>query len=505
MKLSNYCSFNFRPLVILAVTIMAGILCGAYLWNVSYVIWIAVGTLAVVCCVAMFKNKSVLALIAVGTLLGIISCSIFMTTLNKTTSYTNATVSCKVVEIEDYNDTDYTYAYWVDNITIDSDNLNKSGLLYTNTKVELFSTVTIIGNAEKFIPDILSSYDASSYQNGLRYSIYTTTYLYQSDPDPTNLESILYDVKETIILYLGADSGSLVLSILLGDKSYMSESLSSTLSITGLSHIMSISGLHVSFVIAIVYFLLKKFRLNNIFSLVITMIALIFYGYITDFPISLIRATTMYFIASLANICSFRYDMLNGIALTAILLLLCSPITLFNISFQLSFTAILGICLFYRSIYAFLNKFNKYDGKFLRFIFASISLSLSANILIFPVIIHYFGYFGSYFLLANLLIVSTVSLLFALLWLFIAIMLIAPILTPLIIFTRYIAQFIVNLSNIIANLPLASLSFQSMGILSLVYIPTLCLLSEVNGAIRMYKMRLGFCVLCISTIISLII
>ncbi|MFI3228742.1 MAG: ComEC/Rec2 family competence protein [Bacillota bacterium] len=503
--MNKYFALNFRPLVIIATALMLGLFLGAYIWDAPFWILGIVVAFSFIIAFCVAKKRTSLTILFAGFIVGLSAMSIFMSVTDSKPDYYDATISCKVISIEEYNDSDYTYAYFVDDITVDDTALNKSGLIYIDTAVELYSTVTISGYALHFTPEPLSGYDALDYQDGIRYTIYTSTFVSATVPNPTKLESTLSSIKDTIIMYMGTDSGALGISILFGDRTYLSDTLESAFSTAGVSHIMCVSGLHVSFVIAMAFVFLKKFKLHNVVSLIIMMLLLYFYGVITDFPVSLIRAMIMYFILSVSTIVGMRYDMLNSIALTAIVMLIVSPITLFNVSFQLSFVAILGISLFFNTFNRWFARFNGKGSRFIYTILSSISLSLSANILVFPLIIHYFGYFGTYFILANLVIVPIVSLVFTIMWVLIALVLIAPVLTPLMIFARYFAQLIVNLSTIIASLPGASLSFQSMGALTFVYLPTVCLLSDVNCAKTTYKLRFGLGILLVSTIISLII
>ena len=214
-------------------------------------------------------------------------------------------------------------------------------------------------------------------------------------------------------------------ALLLGDGSLITSEQKNIFSSANLSHILAISGMHVSYVILGISFLLKK--ISNRKRKYFLIILLFIYASITGGAPSILRAAIMSVLAIIASLIYRKPDTLNNISISAFLILLFNPYYLFNLGFQLSFLGTLGIVLFNTRINFMMNKYVKYiikhlDNKKSKFfeiiknkvifkITSLISVSISANILIFPVLIYNFNKISFIFLFSNLLVTPILGLL----------------------------------------------------------------------------------------------
>jgi len=139
------------------------------------------------------------------------------------------------------------------------------------------------------------------------------------------------------------ESVPLVSSILLGDREKVPEDLMDGFLKTGTMHFLAISGLHVGLLVVSLHCLLKLFRLNRRYLAMIIIMIVFFYAAITGMKPPILRAgimVTMYYGAFIIN---RRWNLPNSIAAAVFIILLINPSDLFNVGFQLSVLAVLGI------------------------------------------------------------------------------------------------------------------------------------------------------------------
>lgn len=132
-------------------------------------------------------------------------------------------------------------------------------------------------------------------------------------------------------------------AMVLGDNTELDKDVKELYSLSGISHIMSISGLHISLIGMGLYKLLRKkmrYVSSATISLGIMAMFLIFIGN----PISATRAVIMFFVHIFADLFGRKYDVLSALSLSAILILMDNPYYILNASFQLSFIAIIAVC-----------------------------------------------------------------------------------------------------------------------------------------------------------------
>ena len=145
----------------------------------------------------------------------------------------------------------------------------------------------------------------------------------------------------------------------------------------GVAHVLAVSGLHMGIIYAAFNFLFSKFRFSNIFSFIIGSLTFVFYSIMAGLSPSVIRAAIMIMVFMLAKIVGRENDSLNTLCLSSTILLLLNPLTLFSVSFQLSYSAVLGIILFFD----YFRDLLKILPKYLR---DSIAVIMSAQLTVAP-------------------------------------------------------------------------------------------------------------------------
>lgn len=241
--------------------------------------------------------------------------------------------------------------------------------------------------------------------------------------------------KKVIGLYqrLGFQGDNLaVLSALtVGDKENLSEDILETYSIAGASHVLALSGLHIGFLHALLFFLLsrlwKRWAFFKPFGLIVIILPLWAFAFFTGLSSSVVRAVMMCSLASISLLQSGKSLTLNTLAVTAFLMLLYNPLWLFNVGFQLSFTAVGAIVLIQPKLYALFTIRQREAAKkntlilpklyapftilhrLLRYAWGLLTVSVAAQIGTAPLVIFYFHRFSTHFLLTNLWVIPLVT------------------------------------------------------------------------------------------------
>ena len=215
-------------------------------------------------------------------------------------------------------------------------------------------------------------------------------------------------------LYRSADgqTAGFLAALLLGDKSGLSYSLRNTLSVAGLSHVVAVSGLHVSILFALLLFLTGNRRWPTV---LLGLPVLVLFAALAGFSPSVSRACLMEGLLLLALLLRKEYDPPSALAFAALVLLLLNPMVIASISFQLSFGAVAGIFLVSGRISRALSGGSKKKGalrRLRRFLAGSVGVSAGACLFTTPLIAYYFGVVSLLGFAVNILCLWAVSLAF---------------------------------------------------------------------------------------------
>ena len=201
----------------------------------------------------------------------------------------------------------------------------------------------------------------------------------------------------------------IILAMMLGLKKDLEKEIQDIYLTTGVIHVLAVSGLHVGIIFFMINFILGIFfkrRPRHFAKLFLTLLFLWIYAGLTGFSPSVLRATLMCSIMLLCNFFSTQNQIQSSISISALLLLLLDPQLIYNLGFQLSYSAVIGIVLFQQKIKSLFNVKNK----FIKYFWEISSVTLSAQIFTLPLILFYFQKFPTYFILSNLVIIPMSSI-----------------------------------------------------------------------------------------------
>lgn len=237
-----------------------------------------------------------------------------------------------------------------------------------------------------------------------------------TDVDKLPLSVRLLKWREVAVAQLSEHLQGSVLGIVaamaLGDKSYLDGATRALFSDTGTSHILALSGLHLSILCGFLMLVLTGWAHRQSWTyrvlMLLGLVAIWLFVGLAGAPISLVRAATMLSVMQLCRLCYRESSSFNNLALAAMCILLVSPQALFDLGFQLSFAAVAGILLMTKLRRSFSRKRTIYEVVERRwwqraadFLVDWMWVSLAAQLATLPLVAYYFKQVPVYGLLAN--------------------------------------------------------------------------------------------------------
>lgn len=221
---------------------------------------------------------------------------------------------------------------------------------------------------------------------------------------------------------------SLFIGIVFGDRSMIDEETVQNFNASSLSHILAVSGMHFTFLISGVIILLKDF-LGRKKTYILGIVVILLYMVITGFSASIFRAGIMGILMLISKLIYRKNDIWTSISISLLFMIIYNPFLIFDIGLQLSYCAMIGILFFQKMIYKYLIKKilkikklryhpQKWIMTFISKILEYISVTISAQILILPIMIYNFHSISVYFLFSNLLASFITEPLFIISWIF---------------------------------------------------------------------------------------
>lgn len=269
----------------------------------------------------------------------------------------------------------------------------------------------------------------------------------------------LRDILGTRIEDIFRGRSPFIKALIYGERSEIDLSTSDTMSKTGTSHLIAISGFHIGIIAGFLGILLKKINCwaRYIFIFFFIWIYVIFTG---GRPSS-IRAGAFYTFLILSVIFNEDYDILSSGFIIASVLLLINPYIIYDIGFQLSFMAILSIGLFYNPIK---NRAEKIKNPIIKKIAKLGGLTISAQLLTLPLTYYHFGRISLISLISNLISIPLIGVLYPVLIftiLFNNIAFIGPICKGV---SVALMDFFININTMLSNIPMSYIDFQESSI-----------------------------------------
>ncbi len=247
-----------------------------------------------------------------------------------------------------------------------------------------------------------------------------------------------YGIREIIINNTTPNSASILLGLLVGDKSFIEKQTLDSFTNAGIGHIFAVSGLHIGFLAVFVLFILEKIGIRPYGRCILVSIILLLYCGICGWSLSSIRALIMATVLSLSNATGKKYDILNSLLISVILILFIMPESVFDYGFLLSVSAVGGIALYSSQINRALSK-NVYEK-----LSRPLSVSVSAYLGTLPIVLRLSSSASIITILINVLVLPLISAVFYF-------SLVAVILVACFSNLSFLVGFVGNLVELIVN------------------------------------------------------
>lgn len=199
-------------------------------------------------------------------------------------------------------------------------------------------------------------------------------------------------IKSTVSRLIPGERGALATALLIGDKSDLPKSVSDAFSSAGISHLIAVSGLHLSVWCLFILKIFDVFRLRRRVGAVISAAFVVIFMAVSGFTYSVMRAGFMMLVMLLGTLVSRQSDSLNSLGIALVILCFVNPYCVMSLGLRLSFLSTLGIIVGYGNLKFPLNPYiarvrNKYARRVCEFLFGSVRSSVLACAFTLPIMI----------------------------------------------------------------------------------------------------------------------
>ncbi len=476
--------FNYRPLCIILAFLVIGSLFAYYITrNVIVTIIISIIILTISLVISILKRKIKYILVPLFSfVLGLSAFYIVEYNYNQGINYSPNKITARIYNFDKSHD-GYIEVL-VDNCIFDNDKNNDRMVIQIYDKDNLFTNLDL-GSVISFIPDKfehLSLYNNRDIPNcyyvnkNIKYysnTNYNTINIIRQDL--TFAEKIKEYIKSNLSDGLSNENVEIAYSALFGDKASLSDSQYSAYKLSGVAHLLAVSGLHVGIIAGILYKILDLLKVKRWGRVLIVALILLLYMYICGFSVSVVRATIMTLTLLIAPLVFRQYDALSATALAGIIVFFINPMCVFDISTLMSFSCVFGIILLFRPLAKMLS-----HSKMPKSLIDSLAISIATMISLMMVMAYFFNTLNLISIIANILLIPLFSVSFSIVFVLSILSLIFPLITHLLFVINPIFDFINLLAAILGNMPISNLStidFKYIGII--VYFIILLVLSRI--------------------------
>ena len=273
------------------------------------------------------------------------------------------------------------------------------------------------------------------------------------------------------------DAEHVVAAMVLGDKTVLDRDTRDRFSVSGASHLLALSGLHLGIIYAVLLALFVRYPWRNVVGQACTLTVVWLYVLLVGMPPSVVRAgvmITMYAAFMLMGQGQLSYNAL-GVGATAMMLV--NPWCLWDVGFQMSYMAVLAITVVYRPVVNVVRAEWRRRHRIWGWAWSVFVISMAAQLGVAPLVMYYFGRFSCYFLLSNFVAVPLATALIYLALAFLVLSWVPFVSTVLSAALAFVAMLLDRAVTMLAALPGASV--EGIGIslvqLFLIYVFLACM------------------------------
>lgn len=455
-----------RPFCIATIGAILGIIIGLYLNSIVLFVVLALGLIVIL--IKQFSKKAIIIFLIFSCIFTIYTNYLENKYSDINSKYKDKKTTFEAIVISDKESKEYKDVYEVQIIKPEKFkiilNIKHSGepiLLEYGDKIKF--------TASYEEPSTSRNYGGFSYMQYLKTKGITGSANikpYQVEVIGKNgifvVNKIIHDIKKVAISkikeILPEDTANLCTGIALGEISDLSEEIKEDFTKSNLLHMLAISGANISYMLGGIIVVVERFKIHKRWSKVFLIIFLIFFMELVGFSSSVARACIMAIFQLLAGLLFKKSDIYQNLAISSLIILAINPYLLLDIGFQLSFGGTIGIVIFAKKL---LNN-SKSEDRIVKKVIYSIKeicmVTLSANLLIIPIMMLHFNTVSLTFLISNIVAsqIVEISLMMSMV-LILAVFIFKPIAILISIFLNPFLQLILILAKFFGNLPFSQI------------------------------------------------
>jgi competence protein ComEC len=495
---------------------------GCFLYSIKLISVYILLPAFVLSCLLAFSNRHskslvIIAILIIAVIFGALEYHIAAARQSSILQFKGKTVTIAGIAAEDPIPTEYGYKLLLKNVNYIENNkiykciekvqvyIGKDDKLQFGDHVKLLAEIDSVAKLRNF-----GDFDYEKYYKSK--GIYVKAYAIEITKLASNkggfFASLLHycnqKVKNTVFSALPQTEAALLYGILTGSKSDIDQEVMQVFSQTGLAHILSVSGLHIGFLVLLLSYLLNPLKLNKQIHSLIVFLIVLFYVLIIGAPVPAVRALFMLAVMLLGKAVGKEYDLNASASFAALLLLVYNPLLIHDPSFIISFSCIYSICFLHKPI----NKAMSFLPTWIR---SSLTLSIAVWIGITPILISYFNYISLINIILN---VIAVPIAFLITLAGFAAVVIGLLLPTVAIFVFAASYYLIRLLYFISEksllLPFAGINIPSLGwyLYLIYYIGMLTLVEDFwkykSTEFKRNYIAAGVVAICIVIIINII-
>ena len=267
-------------------------------------------------------------------------------------------------------------------------------------------------------------------------------------------------IREIISDFIDGDTGQLIVAVITGDRSGISDETYSLIKRSGVAHMIVVSGMHLSIVCTAIMWTLRRVLPNNILQGVVMLAVVVFIMLLCGFTKSVFRAGITYIILTMALFLKRDGDSLCALSLTVIIVMLVNPFAAYSISFELTVCATYGI-LVLAPILA--NKINGLlhteNNSFIKGIIEVICVTVSSNIMTLPIVLYVYEWVSAVSLFTNIFINYSVSAMLVVAIIAVLVGKIQFLAYPAFLIAGLLSKYSLSVIEYLGRLPFATINF----------------------------------------------
>lgn len=349
----------------------------------------------------------------------------------------------------------------IGDVVLEGRSLNGS-ILVTDINVSVGDYIGFAGKLNTF--QISDTYQLHRIAKGVYYEMDVSFYQNEFTSYRSPRNTIVSYIKDAFIKTTDNDTANYLMSIMFGESEYLDYDIKTDFTAIGVAHVFAVSGLHIGVLSSVLTFICKKLRVPAKATPFVLLPVFGFYAYLCNFSPSVLRASIMFLTASFLTNYKACPDKISIWCFAALISLIAKPIWLGDMSFLLSYGAVLGAYL----IYPIMKRTVESLGRF-RKTGEALMLNLSITISLIPLGAYFFSSFSPIAIAGSFFIIPLTSVAYVLTFICMPIAGLTFLVKPFAIVARYIVLLSSYIANALASLNLSLTLTFSEGSLALWY------------------------------------